>query len=182
MIHINVMTRLLRLTLSNRRFAERHRVDERKRHEAYRKADPEKIKQQQRVYDQKRRPKRGKSNTKKRVHTAADRAASRRYYAKHPEVYRASKQRRRARKRGSGGSYTAAEWAALKRQYGHRCVGCWKTEVELKALGRTLTPDHIIPISQGGMNIIENIQPLCHGTGGCNNFKGARYLDYLVAY
>jgi len=89
--------------------------------------------------------------------------------------------KRNARKRGVGGSFTATQWATLKRQYGHRCVSCWKTETELKALGRKLVPDHIIPITKGGMNIITNLQPLCHGTGGCNNRKRARYVDFIIS-
>ena len=60
----------------------------------------------------------------------------------HPERFREQlrvhKQKRRARKKGNGGSWTAKEWATLKRQYGYYCVGCWKTERELQALGRTL--------------------------------------------
>ncbi len=89
--------------------------------------------------------------------------------------------KRRARKCGNGGSWTAAEWLTLKRQYGYRCVSCWDTENEMLASGRKLVPDHIIPIVKGGMNIIENLQPLCHGTEGCNNRKGAKYIDFVIS-
>jgi hypothetical protein len=51
----------------------------------------------------------------------------------------------RARERGNGGSWTAADWETLKRQLRYRCVSCWKTEDELTALGRKLVPDHIVP-------------------------------------
>ena len=96
------------------------------------------------------------------------------------EINRVSKHKYKARQR-AGGSYTAVEWQTLKRQLGFRCVGCWKTGVELKALGRKLVPDHIIPISKGGLNIIENLQPLCHGKGGCNNKKHDKYQDFLIS-
>jgi HNH endonuclease len=89
-------------------------------------------------------------------------------------------QKRRTRKKGNGGSFTATEWRTLKRQYGYYCVGCWKTETELKALGRMLVPDHIVAVDAGGLNDITNIQPLCHGTGGCNNRKGNKYLDFVI--
>jgi hypothetical protein len=99
----------------------------------------------------------------------------------HPDAARAAVHRRKARTLGNGGSWTAAEWQTLKRQLGFRCVGCWKHESELKVLGRKLVPDHIIPLSQGGLNHITNLQPLCHGRGGCNNTKGASYADFLVS-
>jgi len=180
MLHINVMTRSLQLTLSNRRCAERHRDEERERHRKYH-ATVRKHRVRNPV---KRNPERRRASMTawRAANSEGINAYNRRQRAKHPEVHKAANQRRRALKRGSGGTYTAAEWESLRKAFGRRCVGCWKTEAELKLVGRTLTPDHIIPISQHGMDIIENIQPLCHGTGGCNNHKGAKYLDYLVAY
>lgn len=61
------------------------------------------------------------------------------------------------------GHHTPAEWEALLDQHGHRCAHCGTTE--------RLTRDHIIPLSKGGSDLIENIQPLCHR---CNARKGAR--------
>ena len=63
---------------------------------------------------------------------------------------------RRARKRGAPGSYSLQEWLDLKKRYGFRCLGCGLPEPEIK-----LTVDHIIPLSKGGWNSIDNIQPLC---------------------
>jgi hypothetical protein len=108
-------------------------------------------------------------------------AAHRKWQRAHPNMVKALIHRRRAMLKGNGGSWTAAEWETLKRQLGHRCVGCWKTEKEINVLGRKLVPDHIIPVVKGGLNDITNIQPLCHGRGGCNNKKGKKYIDYLVA-
>ena len=72
-------------------------------------------------------------------------------------------ERRRAMKRNAEGSHTFGEWELLKRQYGYKCPLCGKQEPEIK-----LTQDHIIPLSKGGSDYIENIQPLC---GSCNSRK-----------
>ena len=98
-----------------------------------------------------------------------------------PDKVKAAKHKRRALECGSNITWTAEEWATLKRQLGFRCVGCGKTETELALLGRKLVPDHIVPLVKGGLNDITNIQPLCHGRGGCNNSKGAKYFDFLIS-
>jgi 5-methylcytosine-specific restriction endonuclease McrA len=78
--------------------------------------------------------------------------------------------------------WTAAEWLALKHGTRHiGCFDCWKTEAELKLLNRKLVPDHIVPVSKGGLNIIENLQPLCHGVGGCNNKKFDKIKDFMLS-
>lgn len=65
------------------------------------------------------------------------------------------------------GSFTHKEWETLKKQYNFTCPCCKKSEPEIK-----LTIDHIIPISKGGLNTIENLQPLCLK---CNCKKNNRH-------
>lgn len=77
---------------------------------------------------------------------------------------------RRTRKRNASGSYTAAEWQALKEKYDFTCLCCGRREPEIK-----ITVDHIIPIVKGGSNNIENLQPLCLS---CNSSKQAKTIDY----
>ncbi|HMV38581.1 MAG TPA: HNH endonuclease [Plasticicumulans sp.] len=75
--------------------------------------------------------------------------------------------KRRAWKLGSETSFTRAEWDALCERYDHRCLCCGEQ--------KPLTPDHVIPLSRGGSNGIENIQPLCRS---CNSRKGTKETDY----
>jgi 5-methylcytosine-specific restriction endonuclease McrA len=84
----------------------------------------------------------------------------------------------RTRKKGNGGSFTLEQWANLKVFYGNLCLGCGRGELVLLKKGLQLVPDHILPVVLGGSSDISNIQPLCHGKGGCNLHKGAKYIDY----
>jgi len=74
--------------------------------------------------------------------------------------------KRRSLKYLNGGTFTALEWTQLKEKYGNKCALCGVGESE-----KGLTVDHIIPLSRGGDNFIQNIQPLCHS---CNNKKATK--------
>lgn len=74
---------------------------------------------------------------------------------------------RKQRIKQNGGSHTLGEWEDLKAKYNHICPRCH--------LQKELTKDHIIPISKGGSDNIENIQPLCRG---CNSQKHKQEITY----
>jgi 5-methylcytosine-specific restriction endonuclease McrA len=82
-----------------------------------------------------------------------------------PAQNAAAGNRRRAMLK-AGGTFTKDEWLDLCARYDYKCASCGKEEQ---------TVDHIIPLSVGGLNIIDNIQPLCKS---CNCSKGAKTIDY----
>jgi len=83
--------------------------------------------------------------------------------------YKIGNHRRRAiLKNKELGNHSKEEWEELKKKYNHTCQICGKKEPFDNQVYRFLTEDHIIPLSKGGMNTIENIQPLCLS---CNSRK-----------
>lgn len=97
-------------------------------------------------------------------------AIHRKWRQTHKELVRAAGHRRRARLSESAENYTAEQWLALKAAVEYTCLCCGRQEPEIQ-----LTVDHIVPVSKGGGNGIEQIQPLC---GECNNVKHAREMDF----
>jgi hypothetical protein len=79
--------------------------------------------------------------------------------------------RRRIRLNETEGSHSLEEWENLKIFYNFMCLCCKKNEPAI-----TLTEDHIIPISIGGSDYINNIQPLCRN---CNSKKNNKIISFL---
>lgn len=75
--------------------------------------------------------------------------------------------RRRARQRDLPATFTATDWQRALDYFDCRCAVC-KRPI---GLWHTLAQDHWIPVSKGGAYTPDNIVPLCHGDGGCNNSK-----------
>lgn len=90
--------------------------------------------------------------------------AHRRWKAKNPERMAFLKARRYAREQGAIGSHTFEQWVALKQLHRFCCAICQKR--------KSLTKDHIKPLSLGGSDYISNIQPLCRN---CNSRKWKTY-------
>jgi len=82
------------------------------------------------------------------------------------------RQVKRARQRAlacgyRGPHFTGPEWRALLFSCGWRCLSC--------GTGEDLSVDHVVPLSLGGANTIENVQVLCQE---CNGEKGLAATDY----
>ena len=97
---------------------------------------------------------------------------NRQYRKLHPEKSAQYFNNRRARILQAGGEFTSRDWKKLCKQYNYTCLCCGRREPEIK-----LTVDHVIPLSIGGTNSIDNIQPLCQS---CNSSKGITIVDYRV--
>ncbi len=103
-------------------------------------------------------------------HAEERRKYSLEYYKLHPEKSVAATNRRRALKYASESTHTEEEWQELKAFYNFKCLRCGVQEPDIK-----LTRDHVIPLTQGGSDSIDNVQPLC---ARCNSKKNNKHIDY----
>lgn len=100
-----------------------------------------------------------------------DKTAYLRAYYQSPKgraVARAYNHRRYARKRALPATFTAQDWQRALDYFDCRCAVCNRPI----GLWHTIAQDHWIPVTKGGAYTPDNIIPLCHGDGGCNNSKG----------
>jgi len=89
-----------------------------------------------------------------------------------PEARLRDGHKRRARKRGNGGSLSKGIIGKLLKLQKHRCACCY---MSLRMTGHHL--DHIRAISKGGMNVDSNVQLLCPK---CNLQKHVRdSIDFM---
>lgn len=91
----------------------------------------------------------------------------RRHYQENTEVYRASRQNRRARRRSNGGHISTAEWQSVLDRFNGKCAKCGSAD--------NIHMDHVVPLAKGGKHSPDNIQPLCQT---CNLRKGVKVEDY----
>lgn len=135
----------------------------------YRERHPERVKAAARSYVERNPEKVKEIHRRKHEADKARRNAFMRAWKRaHPESVVGYQTKRRAMKAGNGGSHTPKQWLELCARVGGKCVKCGAVD--------NLTRDHIQPISQGGTDSIENIQPLCLR---CNVQKRTATIAYL---
>lgn len=92
-------------------------------------------------------------------------AARRQWRQENPEKARVAEHKRRANK--AKVPQIPYDFKAIRAHYGNICLRCKRP--------KDLTIDHVLPISRGGADTSENIQPLCQS---CNSAKGVHATDY----
>jgi 5-methylcytosine-specific restriction endonuclease McrA len=80
------------------------------------------------------------------------------------ELAKMRSNKRRLFKLGLDTSHTIEEWEAKKREFNYQCAYCGRRGIEL-------TKDHVVPLSKGGTDSIDNIVPACEY---CNKSKGTK--------
>lgn len=80
----------------------------------------------------------------------------------HPEKVKEASARYHARKRDAIGTVSLEQWRELAAAYHYRCAYC-------RERPRRLERDHMMPLSRGGHDTVENVVPTC---SRCNGNKG----------
>ncbi|MCK4783347.1 MAG: HNH endonuclease [Desulfobacteraceae bacterium] len=94
--------------------------------------------------------------------------ARKRWKKKHPERMAFLRHKEYLRHKNVMGSHSLEDWLALKDKHNYKCAICKRL--------KPLTKDHIVPLSKGGTDFINNIQPLCRN---CNSQKW-QFLNFNV--
>ena len=124
-----------------------------KKHRGWMEANREAQLQYKREYHQAHRE---EDNEKAKIRT-------KKWIAENPERHRENVRRRMLRKKNADGFHTEKQWQILLELCDRKCLNCGSTE--------DLACDHIVPLSKGGTDWIDNVQPLCQS---CNSTK---YVD-----
>lgn len=98
-----------------------------------------------------------------------------------PEVYKAIKQRRRARELDLPDTFTSEDWLYALDYFNHCCAVCGRSFAESNGDYKPHA-DHWIPLSSPSCpgTVPTNIVPLCGGRSGCNQSKSSKMpVDWL---
>lgn len=110
-----------------------------------------------------------------RAHPEKVRKKVREYRLNNPDKMR-EKTRRRRDKSNRPVTFTVKHERLALDYFNGCCAVCGRQLRDLFAT-HTAAMDHWIPLSKGGHTTPENMVPLCHGIGGCNNLKWGHMPD-----
>lgn len=145
-------------------YREANREAIRQWHRGYRRANLEKRKQKDRKYYQANKIRIAQRNKQ--------------YRASHRIEILQNNRIRKLKLRDVKTFFTADDWSYALNYFDHRCAACGRPQ----GLWHIIAADHWIPLSRGGQTAPDNIVPLCHGVGGCNNSKrDADALNWLIS-
>lgn len=116
-------------------------------------ANPERVKMHRAARAAK---KRAEDRNYSRLHSSDVRARAVEWNRRHKTDRKAAY---RSRVNSAAGSHTRGEWESLLASYHGLCVYC---------LTPTTSRDHVVPLTRGGTNDIDNIAPACPS---CNSQK-----------
>ncbi len=106
-----------------------------------------------------------------------NRKRSKERYQLRPETRKLNTGNSFYKRNGVVGKYTIDEWKAKLAEYDYKCAYCG---IELLD---SISADHVIPVSRGGSNTIDNIVPSCRN---CNSRKNSKtpdeYIEYLKGF
>jgi len=152
----------------DRRHYKRHKKSSDDAIKRWRENNSELVKaQRQRSYKKNKKKKNDFNCLWKKLHPEARRRYQRNWRVNNPTRYRDGISRYFARKRGATGFHTYEQWMARVEFFGWRCVYC-----KVVLTPKTLTQDHVKPISNGGSDWASNLVPSCKS---CNSSKSNKY-------
>lgn len=84
-------------------------------------------------------------------------------------VHPVDAQNMRAKRMRASGMLTKDGWKSILEEHDYACVICGTKD--------NIVIDHIVPLSKGGTNTLDNVQPLCIS---CNSVKGNRPMEFAT--
>ncbi len=147
--HVNAKAR--KWQTANRAYYKRYRAERKEQYREY-------IKNYMRAW---------RKGHKKNIH-----AINQDQYRKKPDLYKHHAQIRRARKIAAIGTHTRKEWMEKVLMHRWLCSYCGAS-LTIK----TLVKEHVIPLSRGGTDDIQNLAPSCRP---CNQSKHALPLEEFL--
>lgn len=154
------------LLIKKKEYYQENREHDLAKSREWREKNPERVKENGREYGKRNR---ARIKIKQKEWEAANK--DRLLIQRRPQK-RLNESKRSARKAGLPASFAAEHWRQALEYFKGVCAVCGRPP----GLWHTLAMDHWIPLASPDCpgTIPENIIPLCHGDGGCNNSKHSR--------